>query len=112
MRPVLVAAALLCCGLALATTPSHCANASAPIRIFDVGELTLSGYTVVKRLWTGSWRASFWVPAHNDVEAAIAALTAEAAGLGADAVVNLHCLNDSGGLFSGYTCYGLAIKLK
>ena len=112
MRPVSVAGALLCCGLALAAMPSRGAEPKAPIRVFDAGELTLSSYAVVKRLWTGSWRASFWTPAYTEVEAAIAALTTEAAGLGADAVVNLHCLNDSGGLFPGYTCYGLAIKLK
>ena len=84
----------------------------APVRVFDAGEMALASYTVIKRLWTGSWRASFWIPAHSDAGTAIAALTAEAGNLGADGVINLHCLNDSGGWGGGYTCYGLAIKLK
>lgn len=90
---------------------SACAQ-DRPIRIFDTGELTLDRYTVVERLWTGTWRASFWVPTHDDPSSAIAALTSKAADLGADGVVNLHCVNDSGGFGSGYYCYGLAIKLK
>jgi uncharacterized protein YbjQ (UPF0145 family) len=88
------------------------ADASAPIRVFDAGELTLARYTVLKRLWTGSWRSAFVVPAHDDASAAIAALTTEAASVGADGIVNLHCMNDSGGWPSGYFCYGLAIKLR
>jgi len=83
-----------------------------PVRVFDAGELTPSHYTVVKRLWTGTWRASFWIPRHDDAGAAITALTTQAASLGADGVVNLHCLNDAGGWGGGYRCYGLAIKLK
>ena len=85
---------------------------TAPVRVFDASELTLARYTVLKRLWTGTWRSAFGVPAHDDAGAAITALTMEAASLGADGVINLHCLNDSGGWSAGYYCYGLAIKLK
>jgi hypothetical protein len=97
--------ALLAAGTALAAEP-------APVRVFDAGELTLDRYTVVKRLWTGTWRASFWVPEYGDAAAAISAITEEARSLGADGVVNLHCLNDAGGWSAGYLCYALAIKLK
>jgi uncharacterized protein YbjQ (UPF0145 family) len=83
-----------------------------PVRVFDAAELTLSRYTVVKRLWTGSLRASFWIPEHGDAAAAISAITEEARSLGADGVVNLHCLNDAGGWGAGYLCYALAIKLN
>ncbi len=93
------------------TASTACAQ-DQPIRIFDTGELTLDRYTVVERLWTGTWRASFWVPNHDDPSSAIAALTSKAAGLGADGVVNLHCVNDAGGWGGGYYCYGLAIKFK
>lgn len=112
MKSAAVAVAFCAGVLTLTATPSMGADASAPVRVFDAGELTLANYTVLKRLWTGSWRASFWIPRHDEAGAAITALTTEAASLGADAVVNLHCLNDRGGLFPGYTCYGLAIKLK
>ena len=103
-------AALLC--LAAAFPAPALAGEAAPIRVFDAGELTPARYTVLKRLWTGSWRSAFGGPVHNDAGMAITALTTEAASLGADGVVNLHCLNDSGGWSSGYFCYGLAIRLK
>lgn len=112
MSPVNIAIALLMSAIVLMATPVRAADASAPIRVLDAGELTLARYSVVKRLWTGGWRASFWVPVHEDAGDAIAALTAEAASLGADAIVNLHCLNDSGGWPAGYYCYGLAIRFK
>ena len=35
---------------------------AAPVRVFDAGELPLDRYTIVERLWTGTWRASFWIP--------------------------------------------------
>lgn len=105
-----ICAALLC--LAAAFPAPAPAGEAAPIRVFDAGELTLARYTVLKRLWTGSWRAAFGVSVHDDAGAAITALTTEAASLGADGVVNLHCLNDSSGWSAGYFCYGLAIKLR
>jgi len=39
-------------------------------------------------------------------------VTSLAADAGADGVVNLHCLNETGFWSSGYFCNGLAIKLK
>jgi len=86
---------------------------SAPtVRVYDAGELTLDRYSVIERLWTGTWRASFWIPEHDEPSAAITALTARAAALGADGVTHLHCVNDSTGWGGGYYCYGLAIKMK
>lgn len=85
---------------------------STEVRVFDAGELTLGRYTVIERLWTGKWRSAFWIPAHDDAAAAISELTSEAGRLGADGVVDLHCLHDGGGLSGGYICYALAIKLK
>ena len=85
---------------------------AARVKVFDATELTLDRYTVVKRIWTQSWRSAFWVPEYDQAADAIAALTSKAAGEGADAVINLHCLNDKGGWGAGYFCYGLAIKLK
>jgi len=85
---------------------------NVPVRVFDAGELTPSRYTVIERVWTGTWRAPFWISGHDDAGAATAALTSKAASLGANGVVNLHCLNDAGGWGGGYYCYGLAVKLK
>lgn len=83
-----------------------------PVRVYDAAQLAPERYSVVKRIWTGTWHSAFWVPVHDDAAAAIAALTAKAADAGADGVVNLHCLNDDAGFGGGYFCYGLAIKLK
>jgi len=105
-------AAVACLLLVTAASPVIAAEPDVPLRVFDAGELTLDRYTVVKRLWTGALRASFWIPAYDDAASAITALTSKARDLGADGVVNLHCLNDNTGWGGGYTCYGLAIKLK
>ena len=96
----------------VAASAAAAADPAAPVRVYDAGEMTLDRYTVIKRLWTGTLRASFWVPAYGDAGSAISALTEAAGRLGADGVVNLHCLNDSSSWGGGYTCYGLAIRLK
>lgn len=88
------------------------ARENAPVKVFDAGELAPSRYTVVERIWTGTWRAPFWLPGYADAGAAVTALTDKADSLGANAVVNLHCVNDARGWGGGYTCYGLAVKLK
>jgi len=103
--------AAVACLFVLAAASAR-AEEPAPVRVFDAAELTLSRYTVVKRLWTSSLRASFWIPEHRDAATAISAITEEARSLGADGVVNLHCMNDAGGWGAGYLCYALAIKLN
>lgn len=105
-------AAVMCLFLLPLASPVSAAEPEASLRVFDAGELSLDRYTVVKRLWTGELRASFWVPAYDDAATAIAALTSKAKSLDADGVINLHCLNDNTGWGGGYICYGLAIKLK
>jgi hypothetical protein len=102
----------LLCGIAMGMSSPCCAEPAAPVRIFDAGELTLDRYTVLERLWTGTLRASFWIPTYRDAASAIDALTAKAGDLGADGVVDLHCVNDPGRWTGGYYCYGLAIKLR
>ena len=85
----------------------------APLRVYDATELTPDRYTVIKRLWVESWRTAIGIPGNADSGAAIAALSAEASRLGADALTNLSCLNDQRAwLDRGYFCYGLAIKLR
>ena len=111
MKQFPFAAAVLACTLCVAASPAPAADA-AQVKVFDATQLTLDRYTVLKRIWTQSWRSAFWVPEYDEVADAIAALTSKAADEGADAVINLHCLFDPGGLSSGYFCYGLAIKLK
>ena len=84
------------CLLILATAGAVHATETAPVRVYDAGELSLNRYTVVKRLWTGSLLALFSIPEHNDAATGISAITSEAARIGADCVVNLHCPHDTG----------------
>ncbi len=105
---------LLFCILMPAASALPAAEMSAPVRVIDAGELTLLSYTVLQRLWTGTWRSAFWTTTHDTSDAAIAMLTREAEKVGADAVTNLSCFRDHGAWYSpeGYFCTGLAIKLK
>jgi uncharacterized protein YbjQ (UPF0145 family) len=106
----LIAAALLAFAGATASAQENRPEAS-PIRIYEAAELSLASYTVVKRIWTGTWYGSFMVPSHTDRADAIEALRARAADSGANGVVNLHCLGEAP-WGDRYFCYGLAIKLK
>ena len=101
------------CSLSAAGAGAQDALRTAPLRVFDATQLMPDRYTVIRRLWVESVRSAFWIPTHDDSGAAIAALTAEAASLGADGVTNLVCLNDRRAwLGRGYFCYGAAIKLR
>ena len=111
MKPAKAAALVLSCVLCAAAGSARAADA-APVRIFDATQLSLDRFTVVKRIWTDTWRSAFWVSTYDETADAIAALTSKAADAGADGVINLHCLNDTSGWGSGFFCYGLAIKLK
>jgi uncharacterized protein YbjQ (UPF0145 family) len=111
MKRSIVAAGALSCAFCVAGGSALAADA-APIKVFDATQLPFDRYTVVKRIWTQTWRSAFWVSNYDDASDAIAALTSRAADEGANGVINLHCLNDTGGWGGGYFCYGLAIKLK
>jgi hypothetical protein len=99
----------------IAAAPDSVAGAqSGAPRVYKVGEITLDRYTVMDRIWVESPRSAFWVPTHAGEGAAIDAVLSEAARLGADGVVNLHCLHDDGALppLAGHFCYANAIKIK
>ncbi len=83
----------------------------APAKLYAVGTLTPSRYTVIDRLWVARWRTAFDVPTQPNAAGATRELLAEAARVGGDGVVNLHCLaREPGG--AAYYCYGNVIKLK
>lgn len=106
-----IAAALLVVAGTGALAQDRAEN-TPPVRVFDAGELPPNRYTLIERIWTSTWRAPFWFPSDEDAAAAAATLIDKAAQLGADGVVNLHCVNDTNAWGDGYYCYGLAIKLK
>lgn len=111
MKRAGIAAAALAWTFCSAAGPAAAADA-VWVHVYDATELTFDRYTVVKRIWTQTWHSAFWVSTYDERADAIAALTTKAADVGADGVINLHCVNDTGGWGSGYFCYGLAIKLK
>ena len=111
MRTAFIAAALAAAclqTLSLAQPPERDA-----VPVYDATEVAFDRYTVISRLSMG-WSSAFWVPGHSTMGDARRALVAEAAGMGADGVVNLVCMSRTDGLLvsSGYYCYGNAIKVK
>jgi hypothetical protein len=106
---------LVVCATALAARGSFAQTAvTQPVPVYDSTQIALGSYTVIKRLWVQGWKSAFWIGGHRDEAAARRALLNEAGRLGADGVVNLHCLGQTDAFFnpSGYYCYGNAIKLK
>jgi len=103
-----IAAAALACALFI-PGPAVAAE-RAQVKVLDAGQLPQDGYTVIKRIWTGTWRASFEINMHEDAASAISELMSKAADVGADAIINLNCLYDDG-VAGGHYCYALAIKV-
>ena len=90
------------------------ARSADSVRIFNPADVPPGRYEIVKRLWVESWRSAFRVPEHDAPSAALAEIRAQAAELGADGIVHLHCLNDDGGFMSrsSHFCYANAVRLK
>ena len=88
--------------------------AADEIPVYDATQVAYGHYDIVKRIWAGGWRSALWVPQERELAGAQRAVVREAARAGADAVVNLTCMNRTDSLFyrAGYYCYGDAIKAK
>jgi hypothetical protein len=83
------------------------------IKIYEGGGLSTIQYEVVSRPWVDSWRSAFWVPTHPNEEQAVAALQAEATRRGADALMNVSCLNlGRPNTEPAIVCYGMGIRLR
>ena len=110
IRTTFIAAAIAC----TATCAFAQSRENGPVPVYDSTQLALDRYTVIKRLWVEGWKSAFWISGYRDEPSARRALLNEAAGLNADAVINLHCLSQTDALLksSGYYCYGNAIKLR
>jgi hypothetical protein len=90
---------------------------AADLKIYAPGQLSVSRYEVVGRPWIDSWRTAFWLPTFPTAEQAIDALKAEAASRGADALVDVFCLDQGPSKWSSdagpaYLCYGTAIRVR
>ncbi len=101
-----------------ASAPTQEAQAqAAEIKVYRMTELAGSRVEVVSHLWADSWTSSFWSPTYARQDDAIASLRAEAARLGADALVNVVCLDQGHPQWSqsaepAILCYGSAVHVR
>src|SRR5262245_53837441 len=101
-------------GAAIAQT----AEPRAPqLRQYTTGELTPGRYEVVSRQWGDAWRSAFWSPTFPTRDQAITALNNEAVTRGADALLNVYCLDQGRWALSQSTepailCYAIAIRVR
>jgi hypothetical protein len=87
---------------------------AADVPIYDATQVAYGSYTIVKRVWVSTWRSAFLVGGSPSVEGARQAVVDEAARAGADAVVNLTCMDRTDSAVSprGHYCYGDAVRTK
>lgn len=108
-------ACVLCAGAGIAQGDVE--QRASELKIYALGEISMSRYEVVGRPWVDSWRSAFWVPTFPSQEQAIAALQTEAARRGADGLLNVNCLDQGRWSWSSKTepaflCYGIAIRVR
>ncbi len=108
-------ACILCAGTGIAQGVVE--QRASELKIYALGEISVSRYEVVGRPWADSWRSAFWVPTFPSQEQAIAALQTEAASRGADGLLNVNCLDQGRWSWSSKTepaflCYGIAIRVR
>ena len=109
----------ICSGVVFATgvaaaSISAAIAATDAVVVYDATQVAYGRYVIVKRIGVEDWRSAFYIPGHRDLERARAAVVNEAARLGADAVVNLKCFDQTDAIFNpaGFFCYGDAVKAK
>jgi hypothetical protein len=112
---VTASACALCAGASSAQGDIE--RRASDLKIYALGEISMSRYEVVGRPWVDSWRSAFWVPTFASQEQAIAALQTEAARRGADALLNVNCLDQGRWTWSSsaepaFLCYGIAIRVR
>ena len=113
MKSSLALPALLVAASMSGTAAAQSAT-TGPVPVYDSTQVALGGYTVIKRISVENWRSAFSVPGHADLNGARQAVVDEAGRLGADAVVNLVCMNktDRPWRSTGFYCYGSAVKVR
>jgi hypothetical protein len=113
----LVAAPICMLSAGLAVAQDDAGQRAGDLKIYTFGEVNMSGYEVVSRLWIDSWRSAYSAPTFPSQEQAIAALRTEAARRGADGLLNVSCLDQGRWQWSSNTepaflCYGIAIRTR
>jgi hypothetical protein len=107
----LAAAMLALC--ACSSAPKQAAGDASQVQVYRSMQLTPSRYKVVKRIWIDDWRSNFYYPEFDSEQAGVDAMKREAAKVGANGIMNIICLDRSGGQSKGgLLCYGDAVKLN
>ena len=112
---IAASACALCAGAGIAQGDVE--QRASELKIYALGEISVSRYEVVGRPWVDSWRSAFWLPTFPSQEQAIAALQTEASRRGADGLLNVNCLDQGRWTWSSKTepaflCYGIAIRVR
>jgi hypothetical protein len=99
-------------------TPPQASNDGRPavVPVYAANPYVGKPYEVIAPLWAGSWRSALRLPTYATKDEAIAALQTEAAGLNADALINVSCLDQGRSMWfktdePGFLCYGVALRL-
>ena len=117
LRVLVAAFALpLACGCA---SPPQASSDGHPavVPVYAANPYVGKPYEVLAPLWAGSWRTAFRLPTYATKDEAIAALQTEAAGMNADALINVSCLDQGRSTWfkkddePGFLCYGVALRL-
>lgn len=83
------------------------------VQVYRSMQLTPTRYTVVKRIWVDGLRSNFTYPSFDSEQAGIDAMRHQAARFGANGILNVICLDPSGGKSKGgLLCYGDAIRVN
>ena len=109
---LLAAAAVLAASGCATPIDPQLAGQAAGLKVYEPGETASLKYSVVERIWVGTEHPKFFIPGQPRREDAVLALKVQALNKGADALVNLFCL-DQGSFWSNapsFICYANAIK--
>jgi len=112
--PFAVAICILC-GCA-SNPPADVAGQGSDVKVYTTAELNDNPYEVVGRLWVDSWRTAFRAPVYATQDEAVASLRAEAARRGANGLLNVYCLDQSGSAWfqsaqPKFQCYAVVIRV-
>jgi len=111
---LLIAGAVAVASGCASTPPAD--TARAPVQVYPNNPFVGQPYDVAGRIWAGTSKTAYRVPLYSTKEEAIASMQNEAAGLNADALISVSCLDGGKSTWfrstePGFLCYGVAIKL-
>ena len=71
-----------------------------------------TAFTVIKRVWVGSWRSAFGVPSYATREEGASAFREIAASLGGNGVINFGCYRKSEKPDASFACNGTVVRFN